>query len=143
MFERVLVVCVGNICRSPMAEGIARAVFPDARVGSAGLGALVGRPAEPFACELMSERGIDISGHRARQITPGMIRDAELILAMETWHVREIERLSAAARGRTFRLGHWSDFEIADVYREPRHAFERALEEIERGFGDLRRALKL
>ena len=126
-----------------MAEGLAREIFPQARVASAGLGALVGRPAEPFACELMAERGIDISGHRARQITAGMVREAELVLAMEMRHVREIERLAPAARGRTFRLGHWGDFDIADVYQEPREAFERALEEIERGFDDLKKALKL
>lgn len=143
MFSSVLVVCVGNICRSPMAEGIARGVFPKARVSSAGLGALVGRPAEPFSVELMRERGIDISAHRARQITPEMIRDAELILAMEAWQVREIEQVSGAARGRTFRLGHWGDFDIADCYQEPREAFEHALVEIERGLGDLRKALKL
>lgn len=143
MFSSILVVCIGNICRSPMAEALLRQMLPAARVSSAGLGALVGRPAEPFAQELMRERGIDISAHRARQITAELVRDSELVLVMESGQVRDLERVSGTARGRTFRLGHWGDFEIPDPYEQPREAFERALREIERGLVDLKTALKI
>jgi protein-tyrosine phosphatase len=56
-------------------------------VESAGLGALVGHPASDYSVELMAEMGIDITGHRARQIHPDMVRDADLVLVMEalTW----------------------------------------------------------
>lgn len=126
-----------------MAEALVRQMLPAARVSSAGLGALVGRPAEPFAQELLRERGIDIAAHRARQLTAELVRDSELILVMESWQVREVERVSGAARGRTFRLGHWGDFEIPDPFEQPREAFERSLREIERGLADLKTALKI
>jgi len=138
VFKSILVVCVGNICRSPMAEALLRNRLQgrEIAVSSAGLGALVGHPADITAQTLMNERGIDISSHRASQISAGHLRDAELILVMETWQQRDIEKNFPPARGRVFRLGHWGDFEIADPYRKPREAFERALADIERGIDE-------
>src|SRR4051794_5185298 len=119
-------VCTGNICRSPMAEAVARVrltAMPSVRIESAGLGALIGHPADPLAVELMKERGIDLSGHVARQISTIMVREFELILVMESWQVKETEKLSPLARGKVWRLGHWRDFDIPDPYRRPREAF--------------------
>ncbi len=68
MIRHILVVCVGNICRSPMAEALLRDALrgqEDITVESAGLGALVGYPADKHAVELMKERSIDITAHRA------------------------------------------------------------------------------
>ena len=143
MFGSVLIVCVGNICRSPMGEGLARQMFPGARVASAGLSALVGRPADPIAVEIVRERGIDISAHRAQPLTETLVRDFELVLTMESWQTDDVERLAPASRGRVFRLGHWTDFEIRDPYAQPRDAFERAFEGIERGLIDMKAALKI
>ena len=70
MIRHVLVVCVGNICRSPMAEALLRRELRGQEgftVDSAGLGALVGHPASEYSVELMAEIGEDISGHRARE----------------------------------------------------------------------------
>jgi protein-tyrosine phosphatase len=141
VFQSILMVCVGNICRSPMAEALARKLLPSVHVESAGLGALVGKPADPLAQELLRERGLDLSAHRARQLTPDMLRAFELILVMEAWQVREVERQVPGARGRVFRIGHWGGFEVGDPYRQPRAAFERALADIERGLSDLLRVL--
>ena len=83
MIRHILVVCVGNICRSPMAEALLRDALreqQDITVESAGLGALVDHPASEHAVTLMRERGLDISGHRARQITPDMVHAADLVL---------------------------------------------------------------
>lgn len=143
MFNSVLVVCVGNICRSPMGAVVAKHLLPAARVESAGLGALVGKPADPIAQVLMQERGLDLADHRARQLTPEIVRDFELILVMESWQVREVEKISPAAKGRVFRLGHWGGFEIPDPYRQPREAFERALDAIDKGLADLKVALRI
>ena len=87
----ILFVCFGNICRSPMAEGIARDIvarrYPGAqslvRVSSAGVGAQDGNPPTPEAVEAMAERGIDISSHRARKVTAEILAAADLVLAME------------------------------------------------------------
>lgn len=144
MFDRILVVCVGNVCRSPMAEALLRARLTGrgarSHVESAGLAALVGSPAAPIAQQLMGERGLDISGHRARQLTREMISSSELVLVMDPGQQRAVEAMLPAARGRVHQLGRWGPFEIPDPYRRDRAAFERALALIERGVGDLEKA---
>jgi protein-tyrosine phosphatase len=145
MFERILVVCVGNICRSPMAAALlARRLSGGAQprtVESAGIAALVGRPPDPIAVELMRERGLDISGHRARQLIEPLVTGADLVIVMQHGHVKAIEASYPHARGRVHRLGRWGGFDVADPYGQPRAAFERALEQIERGIEDFHRAL--
>jgi protein-tyrosine phosphatase len=144
LFASILTVCVGNVCRSPMAalllsDRLARR-RASVEVSSAGLAALVGDPAEPEACELMAARGLDLSGHRARQITPDLVRSHELILVMEAGQQREVEALLPSARGRVHRLGRWGKFDIPDPYRRGLPAFENTLALIERGIDDLERA---
>ncbi len=101
MFERILVVCTGNICRSPMAAALLghnlASHNPAVEVQSAGLAALVGYPADSLAQELLWERGIDLSDHRARQLTAAMIMDADLVLAMETAQVKMVSTWTPAA----------------------------------------------
>lgn len=116
--------------------GRARARGLDVRVSSAGIAALVGQPAEPEAQDLMRARGLDISGHRARQLTTELLAAHELVLVMEEGHRRVVERMAPAARGRVRRLGHFGDFDVADPYRGPRTAFEQALALIDRGVSD-------
>ena len=136
MIRHILVVCVGNICRSPMAEGLLRHELRGQEgitVESAGLGALVGHPASEHSLELMAERGLDIGAHRARQIHPDMVRAADLVLVMETRHKRAIDDADPTARGKVHRLGEWQDRDIDDPYRKPREAYELALADIEAG----------
>lgn len=144
MFHRILVVCVGNVCRSPMAAAeLSRRLAArgaGATVESAGIAALVGRPADPLAQELMRARGIDLSGHRARQFTPDLARTFELILVMSAEQQRALERMLPSARGRVQRIGRWGGFDVPDPYRCARGAFVQALELIDRGLDDLERA---
>ena len=122
-----------------MAEGLLRARFERrgrGTVASAGLAALVGRPAEPLARQLMADRGIDIGGHRARQVTAEMVTGADLVLVMEAGHQRELERLFPASRGRVQRIGRFGGFDVEDPYRQTQVEFERALSLIERGIDE-------
>ncbi len=136
MIKHILVICVGNICRSPMAEALLREALrgqEDIVVESAGLGALVGHPASEFAVELMDERGLDINSHRARQIEPDLVNAADLILVMESRHKKTIDSVEPTVRGKVHRLGEWQDQNIDDPYRQPREAYEKALRGIEEG----------
>lgn len=139
MIRHILVVCVGNICRSPMAEallGDALRGQEEITVESAGLGALVGYPADEHAVELMSEHGVDITAHRARQLHPDMVAAADLILVMETGHKTSIDTADPTVRGKIHRLGEWRDKDIGDPYRQPKAAFADALRDIEDGVAD-------
>ena len=136
MIRHILVVCVGNICRSPMAEALLKRALrgqDEFTVESAGLGALVGHPASEHSVELMAEVGEDITAHRARQIHPDMVRDADLVLVMETGHKRAIDDADPTARGKVHRLGEWQGVDVDDPYRQPRAAYEDALRDIEKG----------
>ncbi len=136
VIRHVLVVCVGNICRSPMAEALLRRELgrdDDVTVESAGLGALVGHPASAHSIELMAGLGEDIRAHRARQIHPDMVREADLVLVMEAGHKRAIDDADPTARGKVYRLGEWQDRDIADPYRRPLAAYETALADIREG----------
>jgi protein-tyrosine phosphatase len=134
-------VCIGNICRSPMAEALLvhrlKERVPGLKVTSAGLGALVGRPADPIAVELMKERGLDISAHRAQQLTEQLVKDAELVLVMDKDQQRRVESQWPMARGRVRRIGSLGDFDVPDPYGRSREAFEKARELIEHGVDEL------
>lgn len=127
-----------------MAEALLRDALreqQDIVVESAGLAALVGYPASEHAVTLMQERGLEISKHRARQITPDMIHAADLVLVMEAGHRRVIDMNEPAARGKIYRLGEWQDRDIKDPYRQPRKAFEAALADIDQGVADWARRI--
>lgn len=131
--KSVLVVCIGNICRSPMGEALIAAALPHVQVTSAGTGALVGHPADPIARKLMAERGIDIEAHRARQLTGLMCQQADLILAMDEAQRLHISQRHPLTRGKLFRLGEVARTDIPDPYRMGRPAFEHALQLIADG----------
>lgn len=129
MINRILVVCTGNICRSPLAEALLRAQLPDLHVGSAGIGALVGFPADPNAVEVGVEQGLDLSEHAARQLDEALVAESDLILAMDNSHVAWINKNFPHARGRAFLLGHWdAGSEVPDPYGGSLDNFRQAYE---------------
>ncbi|WP_074173453.1 low molecular weight protein-tyrosine-phosphatase [Caballeronia calidae] len=133
MITSVLIVCIGNICRSPMAAGLLKDRLPQLRVKSAGLGALIGHQADRLAQDLLSERGIDIWAHRAQPLTEALCADSELILAMDKSQKSSIEQRYPFTRGKVYRLAEFDGLDIFDPYRQDRTRFEACLELIERG----------
>ncbi len=133
IFPNILVVCVGNICRSPMAEALLRQSFPEKNIFSAGLEGLIGHSADPMAVECMLEDGIDISSHIACRLSSEMLIRADLILAMSTQQVQVIEERWGFSRGKVFRLCHWSDKNVPDPYRKGKPAFILAKNLIQEG----------
>ncbi|NYT69277.1 low molecular weight protein-tyrosine-phosphatase [Pusillimonas noertemannii] len=141
----ILLVCIGNICRSPVAEALLRRHFPEKSVHSAGIAALVGRPAHATAQEIAQRDGVDLSAHRARQITDAMCTEADLILVMESGQQRELASRYPLARGKIRCLGETpgdDPFEVADPYQRPREAFEQAHAAIQRGVENWARRLR-
>ena len=135
-FENILVVCVGNICRSPMAEALLKQRFPEKNIDSAGVGALVGHSADPAAIEIMQAQNIDISTHVAKQIDEKLAQKADLIFTMSEGQNKWIEERWPFCRGKTFRLGHWDGKDIADPYKHDISAFQTAYEDILRGLDE-------
>ncbi|EHD22423.1 MULTISPECIES: protein-tyrosine-phosphatase [Brenneria] len=132
MFDSILVVCVGNICRSPTGERLLKQALPAKQVSSAGLGALVGKPADATASEVASQHGLSLAGHCAQQLTSALCRQYDLILVMEKGHIDAVCRIAPEVRGKTMLFGHWlNQQEIADPYRKSREAFEFVYSQLE------------
>ncbi|HEY5604717.1 MAG TPA: low molecular weight protein-tyrosine-phosphatase [Gammaproteobacteria bacterium] len=127
MFKSILVVCVGNICRSPVAERMLQRLIPEKKFSSAGVGALVGHPVDELAAKVAAAHGLDTSGHAARQLTPEICRGADLILAMSEENREQVYRIAPEARGKVMLIGKWlDDAEIPDPYRQNRRVHEEA-----------------
>jgi protein-tyrosine phosphatase len=106
----VLVVCTGNVCRSPVAEGLVRASL-QARFGasapsvaSAGVSGWEGSEADEHAVAAAAERNVDIVAHRGRRLRARDLEQAALVVAMAAHHRDEIERLAPSVADRTFTL---------------------------------------
>ena len=134
--QSILTLCIGNICRSPLAQALLARELPTHRVWSAGLSAMVGWPADPSSLQIALEQGLDLSGHRAQQVSSIMCQQADLILGMEQAHKSQLEQQFPLVRGKVFRLGQFGNFDISDPYRQPREAFDSAWAAITRGVAD-------
>ena len=129
-----MMVCVGNICRSPLAEALLQHQQPQLKVFSSGIGALVGKPADPKSIKLMKNIGIDLTNHCAQQINSILVSNADLILTMEQGHINAIQAKFPEARGKVHLIGKWNDNqEVPDPYKKDEKAFISAAEMIESG----------
>jgi protein-tyrosine phosphatase len=125
-FKRVLVICAGNICRSPMAEVLLQQQFPHLEIHSAGLVAMVDQPADEKSQLCVQQLGLDLSQHRAKQITAEDVKNVDIVLTMSSHQQKHLENLMPFAKGKVFRLGHWQNKDISDPYQKPQEAFDQA-----------------
>ena len=135
----VLLVCTGNLCRSPMAAALLQArlardeVRRDWQVGSAGVWTVEGQPASAYAIEEMAQRGIDLRTHRSRNVTREMMAEADLVLAMTRNHA---EALGAAFPEHAHMVCLLSEmvgqtYDIHDPYGGTRLEYAYSAEELE------------
>ena len=134
--RHVLVLCHGNVCRSPYLEVVLRAAMPDVVVESAGF---VGpdRPSPELAAEVARARGHDLSAHRSKLVTPAMVQRADFVLVMDEPQMRRVERELHAPASRIVVVGDLdplprSPRTILDPWKKPRSAFEQSYGRLDR-----------
>jgi protein-tyrosine phosphatase len=151
MHIRVLFVCLGNICRSPLAEAAfrreAERIGLEAEIDSAGTGDWhIGYPPDPRAAAAAARNGIDISHLRARQVTPDDFHRFDHIVALDSKNLSDLERLRPA--GGKARLSLLLDHvdgrqgqAVADPYYGDDSHFDRAWDEVSAGAAGLARKI--
>lgn len=140
MFKNILFVCIGNICRSPLAEYWARDQLKkkgldNIQVSSAGIHAMRESPIAKESQAILNQFHIDSTSHVARQINQEIIDVSEIIFTMESWHKDELAIAFPNSRGKIFTLGKWKDEEIVDPYRQDFAVFETVFELIKENWG--------
>ncbi len=136
LVSSVLVVCVGNICRSPVGERIlARSLAERGsaiRISSAGIAAVVGHAADDDAKAVAAANGVSLDGHIARQFTHALGAENALILVMEAGHKREIVKSAPGLSGRIMLFDRWTGEKgISDPYRRSRQFHEEVFAQID------------
>ncbi|MCA1807866.1 MAG: low molecular weight protein arginine phosphatase [Kiritimatiellia bacterium] len=116
--RRLIFICTGNLCRSPMAEYLMRHHLRGVRgwsIASAGLFAAAGLPASAPAVEVLSEKGIDLTPHRSRLLTKDMVDSAALLVVMTRFHATELKARYPAAAGKVRMLSDFGDGATRDI----------------------------
>ena len=132
MFSHILVVCTGNICRSPYAEALIKKRATGISVESAGLAAMVDHEADATGLRVASDRGVDLSQHRGKQITRALVGQSDLILVMDDEHLSRLHKRYPEARGKSFKLAKLvGNKNIVDPYLKAHSFFELVFDEID------------
>jgi protein-tyrosine-phosphatase len=132
---RVVFVCTGNICRSPMAEGFARAVAGGVEFSSGGTHAVVGHEATPAAQRVMAEVGIDVSEHRARLVHDALVPLPDAVYAMTLRQVDTVLANHRALAGRIELLDPTGS-EVEDPYGADESRYRAVRDQIRRAIGE-------
>lgn len=138
--RNILLVCTGNLCRSPMAAALLQARLEqdeqrlDWRVISAGVWAAEGRPASKHARTVMEKRGYNVEQHRSRQITRELVAEADLVLGMTPHHVEALRVAFPQLADRIHLLAGMvgRHYGVRDPYGQPYTSYREVADELER-----------
>jgi protein-tyrosine phosphatase len=131
-FSTLLVLCEANICRSPLAEHLLRSLT-GLTVDSAGLSARTGDPADPVYLDMAKESDLDLTGHRSKPVTRGLLESADLTLVMTGGHRRRLTERYPEFSGKIMLLGHWVDggVSVSDPHRKSVDAYRQVFVQIQ------------
>ena len=130
---RLLFVCTGNTCRSPLAEGMARAMFGDlVQVSSAGIEAWEGESVSAHVVEILKEQKVDLSLHRSRRIKEELMADADWIIPMTQTQEAVLKRRFPQYVHKIRCLGNWGEEkrDIIDPYMGSLDVYRQTAQEI-------------
>ena len=137
MFSSVLILCIGNICRSPLAEAALREALQQQnktiQVSSAGLHAMVEYPADPNSVTIAEANSLNLDQHKARQLNLELVKKADLILVMTQNQLKQVHQDYPSSRGKVFLLHNSPATDIPDPYKQDETAFEEAWKLIQAG----------
>jgi protein-tyrosine phosphatase len=134
--RNLLVVCYGNVCRSPYMQAVLQRALPDVRVQSAGFVG-PGRPVPPFALAVSAKRGLDLSEFRSRPLLPAIVRKADLILVMDAYQARHVAQYFGVSAKRIIVAGDLDPVPgqtraIADPWEQPEEVFVSSFDRLDR-----------
>jgi protein-tyrosine phosphatase len=132
--RRFLVICHGNICRSPYAASLLSQALPRAEVVSTGLSAAAGGPTDETALATARRRGVGLEDHQSMPTTSRHIEWADAILVMEGRHARDAARRWPSSKRKIRVLGHYlarPPFSISDPWDQPPDVFDRVFDRLE------------
>ncbi|EMK3755658.1 MULTISPECIES: arsenate reductase/protein-tyrosine-phosphatase family protein [Providencia] len=133
MFNNILVVCMGNICRSPTGERLLQQYFPEKTVHSAGIIAKNDRPAYDSAIRIAQQHSLSLENHQSRRLTSELCKKTDLILVMENDHIAKIHQLFPETRGKVMLFGQWiNKTEIPDPHKRSDEMFEHVYQLMEK-----------
>jgi protein-tyrosine phosphatase len=141
IIKSILVVCLGNICRSPygeikLKELIKLQAKEVVKVSSAGIYAMVGEFANIHSIKIGKERGLDLSNHIAKQLTIELLKEYDLILVMDLDQKIIIEKKYPFSFGKVHSIGKWRNEEVHDPYGKPYPAFINMADHIDECLND-------
>jgi len=128
MIKSVMLVCLGNICRSPYAEVKLKELNKlykknISKISSSGIIAMVGESANINSIKIAKECGLDLSKHIATQITINLLKEHDLILVMDDEQKNTLEKKYPFSLGKIHCIGKWRNEEIQDPYGKPYPAY--------------------
>lgn len=133
MFNNILVVCMGNICRSPTGERLLQTHFPNKKIHSAGIIAKDDRPAYESAIRIAQQHNLCLNNHQSRRLTNELCKEADLILVMENDHIDRIHQQFPETRGKVMLFGQWlNKTEIPDPHKRSDEMFEHVYQLMEK-----------
>lgn len=133
---KILFICTGNTCRSPIAEGLARQLLgPEFKVESAGIAAWDGDSISPNALAVLREQGIELASHKARRVTREILSEADWIIPMTKAHEERLSSLFPEFKQKIKRLGAWSlrlsDFDVSDPWGGTIEVYRQCAKDLE------------